>query len=183
MENLKLELQEYIDANYIEEISDANFCFSTFEDFEDLFPVADKVKKDSRTDKTDSQFIKSRKKPAAVSSVLVPDSNMILAKNTGETFSQMLVRLIDESGEKNSVIYNRANVDRRLFSKIIKNAHYRPTKNTALAFAISLKLNYQMTQKLLDAAGFTLNRKNLGDVIITFYIEHKIFDINSSRNS
>ncbi len=108
-----------------------------------------------------------------------PNFQKLLEKNADETFSEMLARLIEESGEKNSEIYNRANVDRRLFSKILKNPYYQPAKNTALAFAVALKLNYQQTQKFLQSAGFTLNKKNLGDVIITFCIEKKIFDIDT----
>ena len=108
-----------------------------------------------------------------------PNFQKLLEKNADETFSEMLARLIEESGEKTSAIYNRANVDRRLFSKILKNPYYQPAKNTALAFAVALKLNYQQTQKFLQSAGFTLNKKNLGDVIITFCIEKKIFDIDT----
>ncbi|MBR4152681.1 MAG: XRE family transcriptional regulator [Selenomonadaceae bacterium] len=100
------------------------------------------------------------------------------AKNGVETFSEMLLRLIEESGEKKSTIYNRANIDRRHFSKIAKHADYQPSKQTVLAFAIALKLDFEQTKDLLGMAGFTLSKANLGDVIVSFFIEYKIFDVN-----
>ena len=100
------------------------------------------------------------------------------AKNGVETFSEMLLRLIEESGEKKSTIYNRANIDRRHFSKIANHADYQPSKQTVLAFAIALKLDFEQTKNLLGMAGFTLSKANLGDVIVSFFIEYKIFDVN-----
>ncbi len=95
-----------------------------------------------------------------------------------ETFSEMLMRLIEESGEKNSVIYKRANIDRRHFSKIANHVDYQPSKQTVLAFAIALKLDFSQTRELLALAGFTLTKSNLADVIISFFIEYKIFDVD-----
>ena len=95
----------------------------------------------------------------------------------GETFSNMLMRLIEESGEKKSAIYNRANIDRRHFSKIANNENYRTTRETALAFAIALRLNLEQTKELLSTAGYTLTNTNLGDVIVTFFINRQIYDI------
>ena len=100
------------------------------------------------------------------------------AKTGGETFSEMLFRLVKESGEKNSDIYNRAGIDRRHFSKIINHADYRPSKQTVLAFAIALKLDFERTKDLLAVAGFSLTKTNLADVIVSFFIEYKIFDVD-----
>ena len=96
----------------------------------------------------------------------------------GETFSAMLLRLIDKSGEKNSTIYSRANIDRRHFSKIANHENYKPTKQTVLAFAIALKLDFDETQKLLATAGYILNKSILSDLIVSFFIEYKIFNVN-----
>lgn len=100
------------------------------------------------------------------------------AKTGGETFSEMLLRLIKESGEKNSIIYTRANIDRRHFSKIANHADYKPSKLTVLAFAIALKLDFEKTRDLLAVAGYALSKANLSDVIISFFIEYKIFDVD-----
>ena len=90
--------------------------------------------------------------------------------------------LIKESGEKNSAIYNRANIDRRHFSKICNHKNYQPSKLTVLAFAIALKLDFEQTQELLAAAGYTLTKNNLADIIISFFIEKKIFDVDVVNN-
>ena len=100
------------------------------------------------------------------------------AKTGCLSFSDMLMRLIEESGEKNSTIYKRANIDRRHFSKIANNDEYQPSKQTVFAFAIALKLDFEQTKDLLHAAGFTLNRANLTDVIVGYFLEYKIFDVD-----
>ena len=112
--------------------------------------------------------------------IFIDDINFrnLQAQNMGETFSEMLIRLIAESGEKNSKIYTRANIDRRHFSKIANHREYQPSKQTALAFAVALKLDFDETQKLLATAGYTLNNANLADVIVSFFIEYKIFDVD-----
>ncbi|MBR1805965.1 MAG: XRE family transcriptional regulator [Selenomonadaceae bacterium] len=100
------------------------------------------------------------------------------AKTGGETFSEMLMRLVKESGEKNSTIYNRANIDRRHFSKIATHEDYQPSKQTVLAFAIALKLDFERTKDLLAVAGFSLTKSNIADLIVSFFIEYKIFDVD-----
>ena len=100
------------------------------------------------------------------------------AKTGGETFSEMLMRLVKESGEKNSTIYNRANIDRRHFSKIATHEDYQPSKQTVLAFAIALKLDFERTKDLLAVAGFSLTNSNISDLIVSFFIEYKIFDVD-----
>ena len=101
----------------------------------------------------------------------------LLKKDGEETFSEMLLRLIKESGEGNSVVYKRANIDRRHFSKIVNHDDYQPSKQTVLAFAIALKLGFEKAKALLAAAGFTLSNANLADVIVSAFIENKIFDV------
>ncbi len=182
MENFKLQLEKYIAENYVEE----NSCDEDLEDgsaYEDRADSSFFGRIGALFSAPSSSHIKRKYQEECFSAgSSVPNFNMILQENKGETFSEMLARLINESGEKKSAIYNRANVDRRLFSKIINRLDYQPAKNTALAFAVALKLSYEKTQKLLDAAGFTLNKKNLADVIITFFIENKIFDIDTINN-
>lgn len=104
------------------------------------------------------------------------DFNAIFDKTKSETFSEMLSRLVEESGEKTSEIYTRANVDRQLFSKIKKNAYYKPAKDTVVAFALALKLDLDKAKNFFAAAGYTLTTASKRDVIISFFIENEIFD-------
>lgn len=104
-------------------------------------------------------------------------------ENGGETFSEMLMRFIRESGEKNSNIYKRANIDRRHFSKICTHKDYKPSKQTVLAFALALKLDFDKTQRFLASAGYTLNKTILSDMIVSFFIEYKIFDVDLANQA
>ena len=92
-------------------------------------------------------------------------------------FSETLLKLIDRSGKKDSEIYKKANVDRKLFSKIRNNPDYKPSKATAIAFAIALELNLDETRDLIARAGYALNSSSKFDVIIEYFIMQRDYDI------
>ena len=104
-------------------------------------------------------------------------------KQKDKGFREMLFDLIDERGISDVECYKRANVDKRVFSKIKSNKGYKPSKQTAVAFAISLRLDLEQTQELLATAGMTLSRNSIFDKIIRYFIHngnYDIFEINEA---
>lgn len=148
----KLLLQQYINDNYIDEF----ISYSKLEKHIEVVEAESMMQEDTRS----------------LEDVL---------EQVHETFSEMLIRKIDEKGMTDSEAYKKAQIDRKLFSKIRNDREYRPSKSTVLAFALALQLDLDETQDMLLRAGFALSPSSKSDLIIKFFIDqgvHDIFQIN-----
>lgn len=183
-EKLFADVQEYIDDNYVEahpELRSRRLETPQIQesrDFDEATVILD------AEDFSPAQLPPNDMAKQSVSTPTAqPRSLDDVLSRMEETFSQALLRIIDEKGCKDSDVYKRANIDRRVFSKIRSNKDYRPSKNTALAFAIALELSLDDTRDLLMRAGYALSHSNKLDVIVEYFIgqqNYNIFEINEA---
>lgn len=126
----------------------------------------------------DVSSMKKTKITKTMSSTMATNRNIDdLMNQIEETFSQRLLRMIDERGMSDSEVYNRAYVDRRHFSKIRKDINYTPNKKTVLAFSIALELSLDEAKDLLNSAGYALSRSSKTDIIVAYFLQNKIYDM------
>ena len=106
------------------------------------------------------------------------DVKEYLNHNRSKSFRDLLFSYIDKGNYKDSEVYNKVNIDRKLFSKIRCNSNYIPKKNTVIKLCLSLSLDKNRFNNLLSSAGYSLSKNNNFDLVISYCIENDIYDIN-----
>ena len=173
-------IERFIDDNYVDEHMDRRRSRSYCEE-ELAAPQMCDVQVARECPSESKQLSSLKMKSIAIGKPISQKSLDELLIILDESFSEMLVRKIKEKGMKNSECYKKANLDKKLFSKIYKDPHYKPKKQTAVALAIALELSLDETKEFLMKAGFALSRSDKFDVIIEYFIRNKkynIFEIN-----
>ena len=167
------DIQEFINDEYVDE-HDEDF-YEAFDGSIDEIPMAKCLQAPMCAD---AMIPRKRETSSAAGKSLRE-----YMKQMDRSFQEMLFDLIDESGMTDVECYKKANVDKRTFSKIKSNKDYKPSKQTVIAFAISLQLDMDTTQEVLATAGFTLSRSKVFDKIIRYFIHngnYDIFEINEA---
>ena len=162
------DVQSYLDARYVEELLEEEYrddCRDRRRFTEEPAYLGDEARAGALSDIPEFIPLKENR------------SLEDLLAEVQDTFSEALLRLIDVKGKTDPEVYKKANVDRKLFSKIRNNPDYKPSKSTALAFAVALELNLDETKDFIGRAGYALSPSSKSDIIVEYFIEHGEFDI------
>ena len=184
-EKLFKSVSSYIDENYISDRTlDEYLTESLYNSIAETRRKTDRLKliRSSSKNIFPAQLLsEAHDVPVAAAAPMAADDWGRLLRNLDAGFSETLLKLIDRTGKKDSEIYKKANVDRKLFSKIRNNMDYKPSKTTALAFAFALELDIEETKDFIGRAGFALSHSSKFDVIVEYFLvngNYNVFELN-----
>ena len=175
-EKLSHSVQSFIDENYIHEKSLEEYGVSNKGDIREIELLQLREVMESRR----MAALEEEIFECSIDYALAPSAPRKLEdliNEVDETFSESLIRLIDQKGLKDPEVYKKANVDRKLFSKIKNNIDYKPSKSTAIAFAIALELNLDETKDFIGRAGYALTHSSKFDIIIEYFLNENNYNM------
>lgn len=181
-EKLLADVKSYIDEHYVEEIHEKEY---EGDDYRRRF-FGRRAEVEARS----CSYLMEEQCGAIEETDAAPHAGQVskrsledLLKEVDDSFATHLFRLIDQRKLTDPQVYKKANLDRKLFSKIRNNADYKPGKKTVLSLAIALELSLDETIDLLGRAGYALSKSNRFDLIVEYFIgnrNYNIFEINST---
>ena len=184
-------IEEYIDENMVSQIHMEEYKYHRFRKDDALTTsvlgdgteTRELLYRKGMSDTNDADLRRSFLRPGmdSKSTAIVPGTSGMgldeFIKGSGETFQQRLFHLIDESGMDDVTVYKKANIDRKVFSRIRCKADYKPKKKTAVAFAIALQLDLPTMIDLLARAGIAFSPSSTFDLIIEYFVTNNIYDV------
>lgn len=180
------ELKSYIDDNYVCGRIEEEYAADAFVPMNAPLPSGVREERLRRSERRTAgrsfdvcaPASAARPAPKAAETESPTSLSELLKKQQERTFSEYLTDLLRERDGKDSEVYKRAEVSKQLFSKILNNRDYQPTKSTAIQLAIGLQLDLEGTQKLLEKAGYALTRSSRADLAVKYYIERRIYSVS-----
>lgn len=176
-EKLFQSVQSYIDEHYIRQKLQEEYSVA------DSSNVPRAIRERRQRRRLEAQVFRSEPLeedtflPMAAPAAAAPASLDEMLQETDAGFSETLLKLIDRTGKKDAEIYKKANIDRKLFSKIRSNPAYKPSKATALAFAVALELDLEETRDFIGRAGYALSHSSKFDIIVEYFILRKNYNV------